>query len=300
MTGTRFNGKASKAAERTASLTMWNPHSNMFGVLEPNHAAEAVPPHGYAKNDSRSTVCQPWSVSTTGDPSSQYAERRTSSRFSVLTSTPTTPTLSRKFVPTATVVATRRSQAYMKQSCLSVEERDPILFKAEQNRGRLLSKQVYHVGMIFRGAHHEGYITTQTLTNITDNTRTDTAHGPICTKYRKMIVIALHHDHCIAIPLFTHNGNGLEGKERPDEFVSVRDHRAKYIPAFIPLSKHQALSTEIMNPGVELLDAKCTAHITYPISRRYDLPIIQEGTLSKVSITRLILLYNNYRPRTIE
>lgn len=154
--------------------------------------------------------------------------------------------------------------------------------------------------MIIRAILHEqDYIATSKGSNITitDRNRTNSRYGPICTKWRKMIVLSKFEDHYLAIPLFTHNGNGLANKARPEEFVSIVDHRFK---GDAPRqSRHDPLETEIISDGIELFDIKSTAHVTYALSRKYDLPVIKEGYLKKKSTNHLIGLFNHYAPRKL-
>ncbi len=299
MAGRRFKGKASGAIGGPAASTTWNSHSNMFAVLGESHAVQPIPPlrlEPFADNAWESTAIKPQSSTASGhEPSSPYTENRNVSHLAW--SRPSTASTIKSGQPLSPRVSALRSQVFMKQSCLPVEDRNSNILDAERNRGRVIAKEAFQVGMIIRGIHHEGLYNNQSTTNVTDMTRTDTRHGPICTKYRKMTVIALHHDHFLAIPLFTHNFKGLQEKGRPDEFVSVCDHRVRDPSTFEGLSKHQPLWTEKMNPGIGFLDVKCTAHITYPISRSYRLPIIQEGRLTAASTNRLILYYNKLSPK---
>ena len=78
--------------------------------------------------------------------------------------------------------------------------------------------------------------------------------------------------------------------------MSVRDHRRLAGP-FTALSIHKALSTETLNAVVEPSDPQSIAHLTYPVSRKYNLPIIQEGHLTKTSTTTLIQLDLQYGPK---
>lgn len=80
----------------------------------------------------------------------------------------------------------------------------------------------------------------------------------------------------------------------PDEFVSVRDYRNK--GDFQKLSKHAALVTEHLNAGIGPMHEKSTAHITYPIARKYDLPVVHEGHLEAASTKHLVQLFNQYAP----
>ena len=117
-----------------------------------------------------------------------------------------------------------KAESYLKQSCLPLEERDADLLEIERNKGRVYKKRAYRPGMIVRGLLHEqDYIATSKGSNITisDRNRTDSRYGPICIKWRKMIILGIFQDHYTAIPLFTHNGNGLANKQCPDEFVSI-------------------------------------------------------------------------------
>ena len=193
-----------------------------------------------------------------------------------------------------------RPKSLYKQAMLPPEDRDPALVEIEANKGKRYKKSEFRPGMIIRGVVHEqDYIATSTGSNltITDRNRTDSRYGPICTKYRKMIVLALFEDHYLAIPLFTHNGKGLANKTRPDEFVSIKDHRFQgQVP---PQSCHPPLETEVVNNGIDLFDVKSTAHITYGLSRNYDLPVIMEGLLTKRSLNRLVHLFKLYAPEQL-
>ncbi|KAI4203414.1 MAG: hypothetical protein LQ350_001935 [Teloschistes chrysophthalmus] len=205
--------------------------------------------------------------------------------------------------PSAAAQARRQAQdpprgkggSYYKQSCLPVEERRQSLVEQEAYQGSVFKKNFFRPGMIVRGILHEqDHIATSRGSNITISERnhTDSRYGPICTKFRKMIILTLHHDNYTAIPLFTHNGQGLAFKPNPEEFVSSRDHRAREQSP--PQSKHEPLDTEIMDKGIDLIDVKSTAHFTYSLSRRYELPVVHEGELKKNSLNRLIDLFHMY------
>ncbi|KAL8828028.1 MAG: hypothetical protein Q9170_006779 [Blastenia crenularia] len=194
-----------------------------------------------------------------------------------------------------------KTTSHYKESVLPLADRDPALLEIEANKGQKYYKSEYRAGQVIRGiVHEQDYMATSTGANLTntDRTRTDSRYGPICTKYRKMIVLALFEDHYQAIPLFTHNGNGLTNKTRPEEFVSVRDHRNPVrVP---PLSENPVLETEIVNRTIAFFDLKSTAHVTYVLSRKYDLPVVMEGQLTKQSLNRLIHLVNYYAPKQIK
>lgn len=189
-------------------------------------------------------------------------------------------------------------KSHYKQSCLPVEARDPFLLDVERNKGIKLPKETFKPGMIIRAVLHEpdfrGAAGASDVTPATqaDRFRTDSAYGPIYTKTRKMIVLATFQNNYIAVPLYTHNGQGLEGKTKPEEFVSVRDHRAP--GSFTPLSMHHPLVTGHLNDGIEPFHVKTAVHITYPVSRKYTLPVVQEGRLNNESVQQLALLFSTY------
>jgi len=133
-------------------------------------------------------------------------------------------------------------------------------------------------------------------TNKTMNSNlTESRFGKIHTKVRKMVIISVHQENYIAIPLYSHNGNGLLHKRNPDEFVSVFDYRNP--GPFVPLSGRGALMTKYIAPTIHAYDPRSTAKLTYPVSRSYSLPVVYEGYLDSASTAQLISLYAQYAPK---
>ncbi len=158
-----------------------------------------------------------------------------------------------------------------------------------------LSKSLFKPGMIVRAAVHEpdlhGTAGGSAMT-LADRYTTESRFGTIHSKYRKMIVIALYETHYLAIPLYTHNGNGVAHKSKPDEYISVRDHRSP--GPFSIQTVHGELVTDQVNAGIHPYDPNSLAHITYPVARKYDLPLIVEGQLGKRSAKHLWSLYDDF------
>ncbi|KAL8736734.1 MAG: hypothetical protein Q9166_000100 [cf. Caloplaca sp. 2 TL-2023] len=207
-------------------------------------------------------------------------------------------------LPPSTTTGPRRSaysppkKPYLKESCLPTEEQNKDLLEVEELKTHTLAKGDFKPGMIIRALIHEqDYEASSSRSNITvtDKYRSNTKYGPIYTKCRKMIVLALFEDHYTAIPVFTHNGNGLNRKNKPEEFISIKDHRAKHEAP--PLSLNGQLVTDQMFTGTQLFDVKSTAHVTHALSRKYDLPCVKEGCLAKKSSNHLIKLFNAYASR---
>ncbi len=186
----------------------------------------------------------------------------------------------------------------LKQSALPVSERDPELYEIELNEGTRVNKDSFRPGLIFRTVHHEP----QADLNATKGTkgRTESKYGPISTKYRKMIVIGIYEDHCVCVPMYTHNGDGLEHKLKPDEFVSIRDPRTGVSTEdFHKESKHKPIIAGKMYPDTELYSSRAVVHFTYPVSFRYIWKMIPEGVLEGISLVELKALHDRYPSGTV-
>ncbi|KAI4130766.1 MAG: hypothetical protein LQ341_006426 [Variospora aurantia] len=184
---------------------------------------------------------------------------------------------------------------------------DWLRIRREANQGVRLRKDEYKPGMIIRAPLHEqdGRGDARALgssssvgsnaseATLAEKYTTPSRFGPIFTKYRKMIVVACHQDNYVAIPLYTHNGNGLVYKTRPDEFVSVKDHRDKD-EGWQPLSRWKPLVTEYVREGIDIFERKTTAHLAYPVSRNYRLPVVKEGFLKGSSAKAMRDLYERF------
>ena len=117
-----------------------------------------------------------------------------------------------------------------------------------------------------------------------------TWNDPIYTEIRFMIVVALFYDHYLAIPLYTHGGNGLAHKDNKWEYASIEDYRE-------PRSLREAgivLHTEYLKPDCKHLLPKSVAHIAYPVSRKYTLPVAPQGHLREDSKRDLVNSFGQY------
>lgn len=115
-------------------------------------------------------------------------------------------------------------------------------------------------------------------------------NDPIYTEVRHMIVVALFYDHYLAIPLYTHGGNGLAHKNNKWEYASIQDHRE-------PRSLREAgllLHTEYLKPDCKHYLPKSVAHVAYPVSRKYTLPVAPQGRLREDSVKDLVKLFSRY------
>ena len=163
----------------------------------------------------------------------------------------------------------------------------------KSDRVQKLSKYLFKPGMVVRGVCHEQDFhngASDSIMTFAGKYTTESKFGLIHSKYRKMIVVGLYDNHYLALPLYTHNGNGVSRKSKPDEFVSVHDHRSR--EPIIRQTRHSPLVTGEMNEGINIIDPKSCAHITHPVARKYDLPLVVEGNLDKESTDRLWDLFD--------
>ena len=152
-------------------------------------------------------------------------------------------------------------------------------------------REDFQVGTIIRAPLHEQ---DSANTYPGDPCLTESIHGKIFTKKRKMIVVALYHYHYLAVPLYSHSGSGLERKPNKDEYVSVRDHRSDQ--PFQPQSRHTPLLTGVLRKEVDRYYPTSVAHVTFPQSRDYRAECIIEGRLDSTSTQRLRDLYWSFSP----
>ena len=155
-------------------------------------------------------------------------------------------------------------------------------------------------GIIIRGIIHEqDFMDTPKplpFKDPTNNTNpgnkhvTHGAYGPVYSENRFLIVVNNRpEDHYLAIPVYSHKGNGLAKKFHRDEYVSVADHR--YLANCQQQSAHAPLITEYLKDGVEELMPMSTAYTSYPVSRKYGLPVAHQGKLNEESTKRLVAMY---------
>lgn len=163
-----------------------------------------------------------------------------------------------------------------------------------RNTSFIQRQESFKPGTIIRGDHiEEAYGNGTTLMGKT--MLHVPGHNPICKKARFFIVLAGHAMSYVCLPVFTHNGNGTRNKPRPEEFVSIQDHRA--VIEVQPQSSHQPLMTLEMS-GMEL-KAASVVHLAYPTSRSYDLPVEVIGRLTPTSTNQCIQLFRRYMPAEI-
>jgi len=168
-------------------------------------------------------------------------------------------------------------------------------------RGRDFRRNEFHRGMIINSAlHEEDYNATKPAapdrSGVSSNLTRDTCgnsvvrheditfskFGPIHTKWRLMIVVAMFYDHYLAVPCYTHGDRGVEHKSNKGEYLPVSNVRTV---------NPEALITATWN-APHSIKPTTMAHVVRPVSRSYDLQCFHSGSLDKESTVRLIKRYN--------
>ena len=110
------------------------------------------------------------------------------------------------------------------------------------------------------------------LSNIGSTTSKGVTHSDRFGAIYSMIVVATYSQHYVAIPLFTYSG------------------RAPYL-----------LSTGQLKSGVPFFSPKCNAHLAYPVSRLYKLPVRHLGRLGSEDTKFSVALFNKLmaKPLTV-
>ncbi|KAI0515034.1 hypothetical protein F5B22DRAFT_646913 [Xylaria bambusicola] len=137
----------------------------------------------------------------------------------------------------------------------------------------------YKPGVIFSAPHHTAG-SDDLWVSVNDPYNTATPFGKVHSKYRKMVVIRAFGEHCICLPIYSHNGKGLEGKDNLIEYVSIRD-AADRNP-----EKAEGMHNRLLAVGNDdfrgkIVAGKSCIKLTELTSHRYDVPTTIEGRLEE-------------------
>lgn len=149
--------------------------------------------------------------------------------------------------------------------------------------------QAYRPGTIFSAAHHNSTTTDYKHIQSDDPNLTATPYGTVYSKYRKMIVVGCYGEHCTYLPIYTHNGQGLDNKEFLNEYVSIRDVQDPHpFPDEGPNKGLRAVRDKDYHGT--FIAGKACVKLTEIHSHRYDTPATIEGRLDVHSDSRRRLL----------
>ncbi|KAJ8129288.1 hypothetical protein O1611_g4346 [Lasiodiplodia mahajangana] len=149
----------------------------------------------------------------------------------------------------------------------------------------------YRIGVIFSAPHHTAGSSEANWIPINDPYQTATPFGVVHSKFRKMVVVKVFGEHVICVPIYSHNGKGLEGKVFIKEYVSIRDVADK--KPMPPEGLHLKLLA-IANPDFlgRVVSGKSSVKLTEFCSHRFISPATMEGELESNSTKRLVELVN--------
>jgi hypothetical protein len=166
---------------------------------------------------------------------------------------------------------------------------------ASTDNGKVLHSSFYAEGTIFSAVFHEQDFNQSGI--IQNNFQTVTSLGTIYSKLRKYVVVAAFDDHCIAIPIGTSEGRGLQNKTLRGQYISIReyDYRASAAPAETGYGILWAeASQEMRRPGVGKwgrMTDQTHVNFTSPVSHFYNRRGTICGALKAESISQLRKLW---------
>ncbi|KAI0178658.1 hypothetical protein GGR52DRAFT_532979 [Hypoxylon sp. FL1284] len=156
---------------------------------------------------------------------------------------------------------------------------------------------VYQPGTVFSAPFHTASTKDELYVAYDDPNLTakediaDTCYfsGTICSKYRKMVVVHRYGEHCSVMPIYTHNGKGLQDKNFLGEYVSIRD---KDDPNPAPREGPYNMIHAVRSSGFTgtFIIGKSTVKLTELCNHRYDALATIEGHLDADSKRQLYYL----------
>ncbi|KAI1747694.1 hypothetical protein F4782DRAFT_551844 [Xylaria castorea] len=136
----------------------------------------------------------------------------------------------------------------------------------------------YEIGIIFSAPYHTSSSKDERWVSVNDPYNTATPFGIVYSKYRKMVVVKVFGEHCICLPIYSHNGQGFEGKTYITEHVSIRDTLDKHPepPEGIHLG---LLAVRNRDFHARIVRGRSSVKLSEFCSHRYDVPATMEGKL---------------------
>ncbi|KAI0812881.1 hypothetical protein GGR55DRAFT_677207 [Xylaria sp. FL0064] len=147
----------------------------------------------------------------------------------------------------------------------------------------------YEVGVIFSAPHHTASTDDSRWVSSTDPHNTATPFGIVHSKFRKMIVVKVFGEHCTCLPIYSHNGRGLEGKEFINEYVSIRN-ATEQNPEPAEGDHPRLLAIGDTTFRRQVVAGKSSVKLTEFYSHRYNTPATMEGRLERSSQSKKRLL----------
>ncbi|KAL3420649.1 hypothetical protein PVAG01_07094 [Phlyctema vagabunda] len=118
-----------------------------------------------------------------------------------------------------------------KNLIISAESQKSVTWSSGRSTDTVYGDEDYRQGTIFSTITHEEDLLRTAPEEGDSNRSVSAMGGTVYSKYRKFVVISCFARHVIALPIFTHNGRGLQNKPNKDEYISVRDWDLKHVAA---------------------------------------------------------------------
>lgn len=173
-----------------------------------------------------------------------------------------------------------------------------------QKFGDVKWKEYFKPGRILQILHHATKIPQQNgaFLDLTTEALSARYSQWVHTKSRKMIVVMQFEESCIAIPIFTHHGQGLLHKRQAyrQEFVAIRDDKDPN-PS-IPQSNHAPLiaTSQDQRPydpdNWMQFSRECYAQFTKPTTIIYGTEVKVMGEMDEANLIRLQSLVCRWSP----
>lgn len=153
-------------------------------------------------------------------------------------------------------------------------------------------KPTYRPGVVFSAPHHTPCGIEFSEVSVFDLNRTASPYGCIYSKYRKFVVIQQYETGVSCLPIYSHNGKGLENPYSRDEWVSIRDVSDE-VPEPAESAHGVVLCTTHGYKGATVVKGKSSIHLTETTNHRYDSYASIEGHMPKDEFARLCSLVMN-------
>jgi len=160
---------------------------------------------------------------------------------------------------------------------------------------REFSRDEFKPGTIIRAPIHEEDFrrTSPSVSNLSSRSgyKSHVSHtdfGAVYSENRLFIVVQQFKSHYLAIPLFTYQGTGLRKEHDVGEYASIEDHR---YPGSSLRAAKPVLATGELQPTVKPFRPESVAHLTYPVSRKYNLHVAYQGRLRREDTECLVKLF---------
>ncbi|KAI2627085.1 hypothetical protein GGS26DRAFT_592702 [Hypomontagnella submonticulosa] len=146
-------------------------------------------------------------------------------------------------------------------------------------------RELYAPGVIFSAPVHTSTSSEEMYVPYDDPNLTATPFGTVLSKFRKMVILKVYGEHVQCLPIYTHNGRGLDGKEFPREYVSIRDVADEHpAPDEGPHKGIRALRNDEFNGT--FIKGRSVVKLTEIFSHRFEAPATIEGRLDLDSDSR--------------